>query len=96
MPGCFYPSKKGRRRPNENVTVLFLVDRSLSIPEEFGDDPRRPGVRTDLRALRVRDFIENSVEEWGKRHLQMIYFGREHCPARNHDGTECPICSWAS
>jgi len=35
-------------------------------------------------------------EEWGKRHLQMIYFGREHCPARNHDGTECPICSWAS
>ena len=35
-------------------------------------------------------------EEWGKRHLQLIYFGREHCPARSHDGAECPICSWAS
>jgi endonuclease-3 len=35
-------------------------------------------------------------EEWGKRHLQIIYFGREYCPARNHDAAECPICSWAS
>jgi endonuclease III len=34
-------------------------------------------------------------EEWGKRHLQMIYFGREYCPARNHDIRACPICSWA-
>jgi len=35
-------------------------------------------------------------EEWGKRHLQMIYFGREYCPARNHDIRACPICSWAA
>ncbi len=34
--------------------------------------------------------------EWGKRHLQMIYFGREHCPARQHERRKCPICSWAS
>ena len=34
-------------------------------------------------------------EEWGKRHLQIIYFGRQHCPARNHDSAACPICSWA-
>lgn len=34
-------------------------------------------------------------EEWGKRHLQIIYFGREHCPARGHEPKECPICSWA-
>ncbi len=32
-------------------------------------------------------------EEWGRRHLQVIYFGREHCPARGHDAAECPICS---
>lgn len=32
-------------------------------------------------------------DEWGTRHLQMIYFGREHCPARGHDAAECPICS---
>ena len=35
-------------------------------------------------------------EEWSRRHLQMIYFGREHCPARNHDQTKCPICAWAA
>jgi endonuclease III len=34
--------------------------------------------------------------EWGKRHLQIIYFGREYCPARGHDFAECPICSWAA
>jgi endonuclease-3 len=35
-------------------------------------------------------------EEWSRRHLQIIYFGREHCPARGHDPAECPICSWAA
>jgi len=34
-------------------------------------------------------------EEWGRRHLQLIYFGREYCPARGHDARECPICSSA-
>ena len=29
-------------------------------------------------------------------HLQIIYFGREHCPALRHDLTACPICSWAA
>ncbi len=33
-------------------------------------------------------------EEWGRRHLQMIYFGREYCPALRHDPKLCPICSW--
>ena len=30
---------------------------------------------------------------WNKLHLQMIYFARTYCPARNHDPTICPICS---
>ena len=40
-----------------------------------------------------RHFPEN---EWARRHLQIIYFGREHCPARFHDLNECPICSFAA
>ena len=32
-------------------------------------------------------------ELWNKLHLQMIYFGREYCPARGHDPERCPICS---
>jgi endonuclease-3 len=35
-------------------------------------------------------------ETWGRVHLQFIYFGREYCPARGHDLTACPICSWAA
>jgi endonuclease-3 len=34
--------------------------------------------------------------DWGKVHVQMILFGREHCPARGHDLRACPICSWAA
>ena len=32
-------------------------------------------------------------EKWNKLHLQIIFFGREYCPARGHKPTECPICS---
>ena len=35
-------------------------------------------------------------DQWNRVHLQIIYFGREYCPARYHDLTTCPICSWAS
>ncbi len=30
---------------------------------------------------------------WNKLHLQIIFFGREYCPARGHKSNECPICS---
>lgn len=32
-------------------------------------------------------------EKWNKLHLQIIFFGREYCPARGHDPRQCPICS---
>ncbi|MEC7391016.1 MAG: endonuclease III [Candidatus Thermoplasmatota archaeon] len=35
-------------------------------------------------------------ETWNARHLQIIFFGREHCPARFHDLESCIICSWAA
>jgi endonuclease III len=41
----------------------------------------------DLKAVFARD-------TWNRRHLQIIYFGREHCPARGHVPQDCPICSW--
>lgn len=39
----------------------------------------------DLKAL----FPEAS---WNVLHLQIIYYGREHCTARGCDGTRCGIC----
>ena len=35
-------------------------------------------------------------DEWNRRHLQIIFFGREHCPSRNHNLRRCTICSWAA
>lgn len=32
-------------------------------------------------------------ELWNKLHLQIIFFGREYCPARSHKPEDCPICS---
>ncbi|MDP6906676.1 MAG: endonuclease III [Candidatus Thalassarchaeaceae archaeon] len=46
-------------------------------------------VERDLKALWVED-------KWNKRHLQIIFFGRQYCPARHHNLTQCPICSWAA
>ena len=43
----------------------------------------------DLKALFPRD-------RWNALHLQIIYFGREHCPARGHDLKTCRICGWAA
>jgi endonuclease-3 len=36
------------------------------------------------------------IDTWNDRHLQIIFFGREYCPARRHDLAACPICSWAA
>jgi endonuclease-3 len=42
----------------------------------------------DLKAL-------YAPEHWNALHLQIIYFGRQYCPALRHDPAGCPICSWA-
>ena len=39
----------------------------------------------DLKALFPR-------EAWNKLHLQIIFYGREHCTARGCDGTGCGLC----
>lgn len=40
---------------------------------------------TDLKRLFPK-------ESWNLLHLQIIYYGREHCTARGCDGTVCEIC----
>lgn len=45
-------------------------------------------VEADLK----RAFAQDT---WNRRHLQIIYFGREYCPAQHHVYATCPICSFA-
>ena len=32
-------------------------------------------------------------DKWSKLHIQIIFYGREYCPARNFDPNKCPITS---
>lgn len=32
-------------------------------------------------------------DTWGRRHLQFIFYGREHCAARGCDGQRCHVCT---
>lgn len=70
----------------------FPVDTHIHrLAERWGLSDGRNVVQTE------RDLKQLFPEEaWGRVHLQMIYFGREHCPARGHDREACPICSWAA
>ena len=62
------------RKPNDNVTVMFLWDRSLSMPPEI-----EAGV--DQREKRTFDFINQSVKLRGSKHandrIGVIVFGKQ-------------------
>ena len=71
--------------------AAFPVDTHIHrLAERWGlsDGTTVEKTEADLKAA----FPESS---WSRLHLQIIYFGREHCPARGHDPAACPICAWA-
>jgi len=51
------------------------------------DEKSPDNVQKDLMAI-------FPIDDWNKLHLQLIYFGREYCTAKDHTPSECPICSW--
>lgn len=70
----------------------FPVDTHIHrLAARWGLSKARNVVQTerDLKAIFPK-------ERWNELHLQIIYFGREHCPALYHDLDACPICSWAA
>lgn len=55
----------------------------------------RWGLSTGKNVVQTEKDLKRLFPEdhWNKLHLQIIYFGRKYCPARNHDPLTCPICS---
>jgi endonuclease-3 len=49
------------------------------------------GKNVDKTEADLKRLFPESI--WNKLHLQIIFFGREFCPARGHDPYACPICS---
>ena len=70
----------------------FPVDTHIHrLAERWGLSSGRNVVQTERDLKELWD-----EKEWIRRHLQIIYFGRQHCPARSHDPKACPICSFAA
>ncbi|MFL2493696.1 MAG: endonuclease III domain-containing protein [Candidatus Thalassarchaeum sp.] len=58
----------------------------------------RWGLSNGRNVIKTEKDLKSTFPEntWIRRHLQIIYFGREHCPALRHDLEQCLICSWAA
>jgi len=66
----------------------FPVDTHIHrLAQRWGLSNGKSVVQTerDLKRLFPRD-------KWNDLHLQIIYYGREHCSARGCDGRSCDIC----
>ncbi|TWT74281.1 endonuclease III [Allorhodopirellula solitaria] len=66
----------------------FPVDTHIHrLAQRWGLSSGKSVVQTenDLKKL----FPESS---WNRLHLQIIFYGREHCTARGCDGTRCGLC----
>lgn len=84
-------------------TANVVMSQAFGVPS-FPVDTHifRLAHRWGLSNGRTADDVERDLTRvfpraaWNKLHLQIIYFGRSHCPALRHDLTACPICSWAA
>jgi uncharacterized membrane protein len=68
------------RHQNENITVFYVIDRSLSIPEEFDPGSNLDSTRIDRRWERIERFVNDTVKYRGALHKNdrsgLILFGR--------------------
>jgi endonuclease-3 len=57
---------------------------------------RRWGLSVGSTVEKVEADLKAAFPEatWNKRHLQIIFFGRQYCPAQRHAPAACPICGW--
>jgi len=55
----------------------------------------RWGISEGKNVVQVENDAKRLFPEalWNKLHLQIIFFGRQYCPARGHKPAACPICS---
>ncbi|MEE2902369.1 MAG: endonuclease III [Myxococcota bacterium] len=84
-------------------TANVVMSQAFGVPS-FPVDTHihRLASRWGLSRGKTADHTEEDLKKlfprelWNDLHLQIIFFGREHCPARYHDLSQCPICSWAA
>ena len=100
LAGLGLPRVARRRRPQDGERRDGAGVRRAGVPRRHPHpSPRRalgPVDGTNVEQTE-RDLKAVFPRRRGtRRHLQIIYFGREYCPALRHDFAACPICSWAA
>ena len=55
----------------------------------------RWGLSTGKNVKKTEEVLKKlfPIEKWNKLHLQIIFYGREFCPARGHKLENCIICT---
>ena len=56
---------------------------------------QRWGLTNGKNVIQTEKDLKNlfPINSWNKLHLQIIYYGREHCTARSCYGVSCKICT---
>lgn len=56
---------------------------------------KRWGLSEGKNVVQVEEDLKRLFpkKSWNALHLQIIYFAREHCPAKGHHQEKCPVCS---
>lgn len=81
-------------------TASVVMSQAFGLPA-FPVDTHIHRLAKRWRLTRGRNVVETErdlkklfpPDEWHKRHLQIIFYGRAYCTARGCDGRTCPICS---
>ncbi|MBM3938383.1 MAG: endonuclease III [Bacteroidota bacterium] len=81
-------------------TASVVMSQAFGVPA-FPVDTHihRLAYRWRLSAARSVEETERDLKRlipenrWNKAHLQIIFMGREYCPARGHIIEKCPVCS---
>lgn len=80
------------------VLVFFFGQPAMPVDTHVFRCARRWGMSVSKTASRVSQDLQKifPAAEWGKRHLQIVSFGRHYCKALRHDTATCPMCSLLS
>lgn len=69
------------------IPAIGVDTHILRLTKRWGLSQSKTPLQTELD---LQKLYPKSI--WKTIHLQMIYYGRSYCPARNHKTENCPIC----
>lgn len=83
----------GRKTANVVLGELYGTTEGIAVDTHVIRLARLLGLTTHRDAVKIERDLMAIVpkEEWARFSHMLILYGREYCPARNHDHTKCPL-----